>query len=157
MKIRTSKFGGAGAESESAFRPQLTSLIDVMTILLVFLLKSFSVEGQLVTPSQNLQLPVSEQKTTPEVLPNIEITTTAVRAEGTRIVENSVILRQDSLMIPPLSRWIQDYMVHTADTTTRRIMLQTDRNVAFSIVKKVMATCSKNGFDKFDILVIEKG
>ncbi len=157
MKIRISKFGAAGAASESAFRPQLTSLIDVMTILLVFLLKSFSVEGQLVTPSQNLQLPVSEQKSTPEVLPNIEITTTAVRAEGIRIVENKDILQQDSLMIPPLSQWIQDYMVHTADTTTRRIMLQTDRNVAFSIVKKVMATCSKNGFDKFDILVIEKG
>ena len=31
-----------GAEGSKSFKPQLTSLVDVMTILLIYLLKSFS-------------------------------------------------------------------------------------------------------------------
>jgi hypothetical protein len=53
--------GMANAEIDGTFRPQLTSLIDVMTILLVFLIKSFSVDGNLITPSDDLILPVPVQ------------------------------------------------------------------------------------------------
>ena len=37
----------------------MTSLIDMFTCLLAFLLKSFSAEGALVTPSEGLELPKS--------------------------------------------------------------------------------------------------
>jgi biopolymer transport protein ExbD len=45
-----------------AIKPQLTSLIDVMTILLIYLLKSFSSEGEIVTVSKDLMLPESSAK-----------------------------------------------------------------------------------------------
>lgn len=157
MRFFTSRFSTSSQESDAAFRPQLTSLIDVMTILLVFLLKSFSVEGQLVTPSKNLQLPVSMQKTTPEVLPAIEITRSSIMVEGRTLVDNEMVVQRDTTVIPELSRWIASYVHQTGDTTGQHIMLQADRNVAFHVVRKVMATCSREGFDAFDILVIEKG
>jgi biopolymer transport protein ExbD len=46
-------------------KPQLTSLIDVMTILLVFLLKSFSVEGNLISVSTDMNLAESTSRKAP--------------------------------------------------------------------------------------------
>jgi len=44
----------AGGHSNGVAKPQLTSLVDMLTILLVFLLKSFSVEGYLVSAATDL-------------------------------------------------------------------------------------------------------
>ena len=48
-------------------RLQLTSMMDMFTILLVFLLKTYSTHGQLINPSQDLTLPTSNVLNPPEV------------------------------------------------------------------------------------------
>ena len=45
----------------------LTSMMDMFTIILVFLLKTFSTEGQLISPSNYLKLPDSKVEQPPEV------------------------------------------------------------------------------------------
>ena len=47
------------------FTLKLTSMIDMFTILLVFLLKSYSAEGQIVTLSKDLVLPESTSEMEP--------------------------------------------------------------------------------------------
>lgn len=71
------------APIDGTVRPQLTSLVDVMTILLVFLIKSFSSEGSLVTPAADLVLPVSTSEETPRVRSSIEITKKIGNQRGT--------------------------------------------------------------------------
>ena len=44
----------------------LTSMMDMMTIILVFLIKNVDTEGQLITQAQNLVLPVSTSKVQPK-------------------------------------------------------------------------------------------
>ena len=44
---------------------QITSMMDMFTIILVFLLKSFSAEGSLLTNADNLVLPNSQSKKKP--------------------------------------------------------------------------------------------
>ena len=44
----------------------ITSLMDMMTIILVYLLKSFAAEGQILTSADNLVLPNSTSKTNPK-------------------------------------------------------------------------------------------
>ncbi len=101
---------------DGSFRPQLTSLIDVMTILLVFLIKSFSVEGNLVTPAPDLELPVSSSVETPKPLPSIEITRSAVMSEGEVIAPISEFAVSDSLLVPPLYEW-SEARVTSSDRT----------------------------------------
>lgn len=45
--------------SSTAPRPQLTSLVDMMTILLVFLLQSFSADNEFAVAAIGIELPVS--------------------------------------------------------------------------------------------------
>ena len=150
--VKESSSGGDGT-----FRPQLTSLIDVMTILLVFLIKSFSVEGNIITPSEDLTLPLSTSKKPPELRTSIDITQTAVIADGEQLVSLKEIAQTDSLLISPLYIWMQTRKSQLPDSTqVPAVMIQCDREVAFSYVKKVMFTCSKAGFVDYSVLVLQE-
>jgi biopolymer transport protein ExbD len=149
---------GNTAEGSGTFRPQLTSLIDVMTILLVFLIKSFSVEGNLVTPSPDLQLPLSSARKPPKPVCTIEITGKAVISEGTEIAPLASFARADSLLVPMLYDWMLMEKTKCPDTLKApEVMIQADRDIEFNIVKRVMYTCSKAGFSEFSVLVLEEG
>ena len=134
-------------------RPQLTSLIDVMTILLVFLMKSFSIEGNLITPAEDLTLPESTSREVPVPVTTLEITADALSSDGERITGIDSFTDDDSLTIEPLAHWLGS----RKSSASREIMLQADRRIPFSVIKRVMYTCSKTGFDDFTILVQQEG
>jgi len=138
---------------DGVIRPQITSLIDVMTILLVFLMKSFSVEGNIITPANDLTLPVSCSKETPGLVTTLEITQTAVMAEGEIIIRHDAYRENDSLFIPQLAEWLS----HHGTARGKEIMLQADRTLPFELLKRIMFTCSKAGRDDFTILVQQEG
>ncbi len=142
---------------DGTFRPQLTSLIDVMTILLVFLIKSFSVEGNLITPSHDLELPVSTSQKPPKPMLSLEITKSSVISEGEIIAEIDQFKNSDSLLIPFLRDWmlVQKSKSDDAKSVTE-VLIQSDRNIEFNVVKRVMYTCSKAGFSDFSVLVLEE-
>ncbi len=155
MRIGLASGSRSGAGDSGTFRPQLTSLIDVMTILLVFLIKSFSVEGNIVTPSPDLTLPLSSSRMPARPAYTVEITRDAVIAEGRVVADNDVLARSDSLMIPRLHEWMRGTRPE-GDTTAREVMIQSDHRVRFDVVKRVMYTCSKAGFSDFVVLVVEE-
>ena len=141
---------------DGTFRPQLTSLIDVMTILLVFLIKSFSVEGNIVTPSNDLELPLSISQKPPKPAASIEITTNSVMSGGKTIVSVESFVNSDSLLIPKLMEWMVFERNKSTDTlNTGEVLIQSDKELEFNVVKRVMYTCSRAGFSNFSILVQE--
>ena len=142
---------------EGTFRPQLTSLVDVMTILLVFLIKSFSVEGNIITPSKDLVLPVSSSEKPPRPRCSIEITRKALLADGQLLEQVENIASSDSLLVPPLYSWMKLQRVRCDDSLkVPEVMIQCDREIEYAIVKKVMFTCSKAGFVEFSVLVLQE-
>ena len=66
-------------------KPQMTSLVDVLTVLVFFLLKNFSSEGDIVTQTKNLELPMSSSKAKPEQMLNIAISAKHILVEGTPV------------------------------------------------------------------------
>lgn len=145
------------APEDTVFRPQLTSLIDVMTFLLVFLIKSFSVEGNIITPATNLQLPLSTSQKRPAVIPSIEISRDAVMSEGAVIVPIGSFVNAEELTIPALHSWMLLQRQKAADTAkTHQVMIQSDRDIPFNVVKRVLYTCSKAGYTDYSVLVIQK-
>jgi len=147
----------ASESVDGTFRPQLTSLIDVMTILLVFLIKSFSVEGNLITSSPDLELPVSSSQKPPKPMCSIEITKTSVLSEGESIAEIDQFKDNDSLLIPLLFDWMRIQKAKfDNEKRSSEVLIQSDRDAEFNVVKRVMFTCSKAGFSDFSVLVVEE-
>jgi biopolymer transport protein ExbD len=138
--------------SEDNFRPQLTSLIDVMTILLVFLIKSFSVEGNLIVSEPSVKLPVSTIREKAKPIFRISINENELLIDGERVLLLSSLDNSDNLMIKPLFD-----KVNIIDKAVKgEVMLEADRELDFYILKKVMFTCSKAGFSNFSVLVIRE-
>ena len=157
MNFRASRFGSGSGDAPQVFRPQMTSLIDILTLLLIFLIQSFSAEGNLITPSDDLQLPQSTAKETPRPMLMVEITNRAVLSEGNVIAAVDSVARSASLSIEPLAQWLLMKKRAIVDTSRNiEVILQCDRDMPFKVVKKVMFTCSKAGFSDFSVLVVQK-
>jgi biopolymer transport protein ExbD len=144
---------GLGNADTGTFRPQLTSLVDVMAIILVFLIKTFSTEGNIITPSSDLELPVSTAIKQPTPRWSIEIARDFILSDGAPIASTKSYEKSDSLLIPELLAWLKDKRRLRADTTSQAL-IQCDKEVPYAIVKKVMYTCSRAKFTDFSVLVI---
>jgi biopolymer transport protein ExbD len=157
MRFYKKKFGQASDTVSETFRPQMTSLIDILTLLLVFLIQSFSAEGNLITPSSDLELPLSSSKQQPVPSLTIELTRDAVVAEGRQLAANGSFSSSKDLPIPAVYQWcgLQKGRISGA-SGGKHIVIQCDRELDFNIVKRVMYTCSKAGFNDFSVLVIEE-
>jgi biopolymer transport protein ExbD len=159
MNYRKS-FAQAGIEEtgEGKCSPQITSLLDIMTILLVFLLKSFSAEGSLITPSADLKLPISSAHNTPELTTTVKITTDVILFNDTIVASNAQVEKSEDLLVKPLyERLLAEPKPPTASgDSPRSMMIQSDKEIEFSIIKRVMYTCSKAGYSNFTVLVMQE-
>ena len=138
---------------EGTFKPQLTSLIDVMTLLLAFLIMTFSVEGNLVTPARDLELPESASKKNPVPVLTIELSMTQVIAGGSVIEKMEKLNADSSMLVKPLLAYLQNINA----SVKREILIQSDKRIEFRVLKKIMYTCGKAGFERFSVLVIQNG
>jgi len=155
MNLKKKKLSSGFGAISDLIKPQMTSLIDILTLLLVFLIQSFNAEGTLVTPSADLQLPLSSSKKQPSPSLMLEVTRDGVVAEGRKLAENKSFAASADLLVISVYDWLVRKKNKTA-AQQKRIVIQCDRDIEFNIVKRVMYTCSKAGFTDFSVLVIEE-
>ena len=147
-------------DSDGTFRPQLTSLVDVMTILLVFLIKSFSVEGNLITPAKDLRLPISISHEPVKQKFTFAVSKKSLSIDGEQIALISSFEKSDSLLIPELYRWInekRELLDGNNEKLFREVLIQADRDLEYNIIKRVMFTCSRAGIKDYSVMVISEG
>jgi len=142
---------------ESVMKPQLTSLIDVMTILLIFLLKSFSVEGDLISASTQLELPNSESRDKPAPAINIEVTPVWINLDGSNIIKIEDFKDGEKLLILELFYPLKEKRGQLTGALKKRVLIQCDKGTDFKVLKKVMFTCAKADLSEFSLLVNQKG
>jgi len=146
----------------------ITSLMDIMTIILVFLLKSYSTEDIQIAPSENLLLPVSSADRAPELAVNTVISKIAITVDGVDVVSVSgnQVGEQDKrgTLITPLFDALKaaaDQAKANAVTTggkfNGRLLLQCDRDIPFSLVREVMYTAGQAQFAEFKFVVYQGG
>ena len=72
----------------------LTSMMDMFTIILVFLLKTYSTEGQLIHPSDNLTLPNSTVENPPEIALDVTVSQGWIMVNNNPVVQMSRVVNQ---------------------------------------------------------------
>lgn len=148
----------------------LTSMMDVMTIILVFLLKQIDAEGQLVTAAENLILPASTSTKVPsEVSLGVIVDQSFVLVDGMQIIPTKDVAEQDSLLVEALhvvlkeKREIEkEAAVVSCQRTGEcnddggKVLVQLDKNTHFGIMYKIMATCGYSEFSNVTFAVSMK-
>jgi biopolymer transport protein ExbD len=91
MAFRSIRSRRSKRKLNKGFELQLTSLIDVLVIILVFLLKSYQTSMNTLTTVQGLEMPLSVSPDEPRDSHQVIITPEGITFEGNRIVD----FRQD--------------------------------------------------------------
>lgn len=146
----------------------LNSMMDMFTIILLFLLKTYSTEGQLISPSQHLTLPKSTVEQQPEAGLNLIVSkqvimvndeTVAllddVRKNTPGVVRNGVILplqQQLKFYASQAKRMESEYGVKFSGKVT----IQGDRDLHYRDLVKVMRTCGLSEHPNMRLVVYKK-
>jgi len=139
----------------------LTSMIDMFTILLVFLLKSYSADGQIVTVSDQLVLPKARLEQRVELKLEIQVNNSVIVVDGDPVVAVTQDLLSSGNSIPELVVRLQDHLEYsrlTRGTLTEddvKINIQGDEGIPAILLQRVMASCSEAGYIGQNLAVIK--
>ena len=140
----------------------LTSLMDVFTILVFFLLVNSATTEVLETPKQ-ITLPASVVEEKPRETVVIFVSPDEVTVQGESVARVEDILAADGQNIAPIGREaggaeLEEH--HRAQDQDRGREPGGDdsrgRSVPFSVVKKVMSTCTSQGYGRISLAVLQK-
>lgn len=142
-------------------KPQMTAMVDVLTVLVFFLLKNFSSEGDIITQSKDLELPISSSRIHPERTLTVSISSKHVMVDGAPVALVEEEWQRGGTDIPSLSRLLEERRSQTEqlaeyDKTVKfdgMLTIQGDRKIPYWLLQKVLSTCGENGFSSFSLAV----
>lgn len=149
---------------------QITSLLDAMTILLLFLLKNMATEGVILTNADDLVLPLSQSKAVPkEMSVQVALTPTRILLDNEPVIDIKEV-RGDTINDPNL--WTVDALekilkermeeelalakIGAIEEVKGQIIIQGDRNTEYDMIYKVMLICGKVGYNNIKFAVMQK-
>lgn len=139
----------------------LTSLMDVFTILVFFLLVNSASTEVLETPKQ-VTLPASAVEEKPRETVVIFVSPTEVTVQGERVALVDDILAAEGQNVGAIGERLAQVSESVIGLTTRavsqsrEVTILADKTVPFNVVKKVMSTCTSQGFERISLAVIQK-
>ena len=144
----------------------LTSMMDMMTIILVFMIKNIDAEGQLVTQAENLILPVSTSRVQPkEVSLTVIVDNNYVLVDNGKVITTEEVLKQEDLLIASVDSVLKERRQTEQEHALKmglpadeagNIIVQIDKNIPYDAMYKVMATCGFSGYTNIAFAVSMK-
>jgi biopolymer transport protein ExbD len=152
--------------SDGTVKLNITSMIDMFTLMVVFLLKNYSSQGQLVTPATGLLLPSSSiEKNATEAL-SVKVSKTTILVENEVVIDESMfasIMNQKEFMIDALFTVLKRNHDEAQKSSERfgtefsgKISIQGDVEIPYNILTRVMYTCGQAGFPDMNLVVYRK-
>ncbi len=144
-------------------RLQLTSMMDMFTIILVFLLKIYSTHGQLVVPSNDLTLPMSVTQQPPELGLDVTVSQEFILVNGRRVERTSTLASENIFIIPKLQ---DELLVYAREAEkmqdlykipfSGKVTIQGDKRLPYRALMKVMATCGQSKYPNMRLVVYQE-
>jgi len=151
-------------KKKSTFALNITSMTDMFTILLVFLLQSYSTAEVQLTPESEIRLPTSASFTNPTMAIKLSLSGNALKMDETKIadIKNNNFLPKDledsdTNFIKPLFQELDKLAKASPEEKhikEGRILLQADRELPYSTLRKVMYTASMAGFPQLKLVTL---
>jgi hypothetical protein len=157
----------------------ITSMMDMMTIILVFLLKNYQTDDVSVAPSDDLEIPISSAEKTPKLAVNVVVSRKDIIVDGEWVLDLergiSDATGEEELSVPSeekrgqLVSKLYEVLIEKAETSKDlgartggdefdfkgEILLQVDRRMPFSVVREVMFTAGQAQFGNFRFVVVK--
>jgi biopolymer transport protein ExbD len=130
-------------------------MVDMMTLLVIFLLQQFSSTGEVLYMQKDIKLPDAHHGQAIEIAPVVAISAEQVVVTGQKVALVADLDRDSGyLNIPDLEERLRDEkkrweFIHQQDPDKKWdgvVNIQADKKVPFRIVKRVMYSCGVAGY-----------
>ena len=139
----------------------LTSLMDVFTILVFFLLVNSASTEVLETP-KHITLPDSVVEEKPRETVVIFSSPTEVTVQGEVVAPVSEIVKTRAQNIDSIGERLAKLSENIIGLNTKivaesqEVTILADKSVPFHVIKKVMSTCTSEGYGRISLAVLQK-
>ena len=160
------------AEPETIRDLNITPMMDMMTIILVFLLKSFSSTTSLTQLDQNLQVPASNTPLRPKEAVPVTITRKVILIEGEPVVsvingkvdashkpqgDNGYLISPIEETLTKIARRERRVAEMTGNKFEGELMVVADKNTPYRLLTEVLYSCGQAGYANYRLLVLKAG
>ncbi len=154
---------------DGTFTLQITSMIDMFTIILVFLLKSYASSSVEIAVNQNVRLPSSTASTAPVEALKLIVSTKGVYVDDKQVaviengnIANSYLDPKDQKFIRPLYDALKAQAEKSKAIAQQnkdmefegKVIFQADQGLDYKLLRKVMYTSSFAGYTDFKFAVV---
>ena len=139
----------------------LTSLMDVFTILVFFLLVNSS-NSEVLEPPKKITLPDSVVEAKPKETAVIVVSQDLVTVQGETVATIDEIVKSQQDAITGISDKLEELKKNVIGVSTkaisesREVTILSHKTVPFKVLRKVMSSCTFAGYEKISLAVIQK-
>ena len=165
MRRRRSRARGMMERYTSDGGLTLTSMMDILTTLLFFVLKSYVSGGEVTVPPPGVTLPRSTVNADMHTSVVVAIDHDAIMMDGEKVASVRDAVSSDELMIAPLAKRLVEARAQMDDLAAKKgekkevsrlATIQGDAGIEFRVLQKVMYTLDRNGFPDIALAVLKK-
>jgi biopolymer transport protein ExbD len=139
----------------------LTSLMDVFTILVFFLLVN-TANGPVLDPPKKITLPDSVAETKPAETAVVIVSQDNVLVQGLPVVSTSEVTASKRENIPQIIESLKKTKQNVIGISTKtvadsnKITILSHKTIPFKVLQKVMSSCTMAGYETINLAVMEK-
>jgi biopolymer transport protein ExbD len=161
-------FGGKMGHGRRSLNADLNvvPMVDMMTMLVIFLLQQFSATGEVLYMQKDIKLPEAQHGQTIEVAPVIAISSEHVVVSGQKVADVRELEGDSALLnINALEERLRDEkkrwdFIHQNDPDRDKswkgdVNIQADTKVPFRILKRVMFSAAQAGYYNVNFATLE--
>lgn len=139
----------------------LTSLMDVFTILVFFLLVNTGAVEVMEAP-KNMTLPEARVDAKPRETVVIFVSPDEVLVQGKIVASVADILDGEAEMVEPITSRLAELRDNIVGPSTlavagsQEVTILADKSVPFLVIRKIMSACTGEGYENVSLAVIQK-
>lgn len=160
----------------------LTAMVDMFTVLVVFLLQNYATTGQVIEIPEGVDLPTAAQVKELKPTSVVIIGKNDIKVNSTSVIDLETVKNQQDWMVEPLRAEVErlvnegeksktaltsqlkdavDRMKNGANAATepdefRRMTIQADKKLDFLTLKKIMYTVTEAGIFEINFAVMKE-
>jgi biopolymer transport protein ExbD len=165
VKLETTKAKLSHSGRKSVYQAlNLVAYIDMMTMLVIFLLMSFSATGEILFVQKNIVLPDAQNWTELERAPVVGVSREVVTLDGVQVASADDLTKDAATgdfkiaeLHDRLVTMKNNYkLLHSGEDFPGIAIVQSDKNVEFKALKKIMYSISVAGYQNVNFAVTPK-
>jgi biopolymer transport protein TolR len=138
----------------------LIPFIDMMTILVVFLL-AHTADVDIMPNTKNISIPQSISERKPGATVVVMVTRDSVYVDGQLVGALSDVIANQGPFFAPLKNALVAQNARSinsaqTDISKREVTIMGDKSTPYSVLKKIMMTCSEAEYGKVSFAVVER-